>query len=88
MSNKYSQKLLNNAKKFTTDAIKTASKRVVILKTAEASGDLVDNKIADEITSASKKLHSKTDENEINIPKERYISPEKRRQFIDELKLV
>ena len=77
MSNKYSQKLLSNAKKITTDAIKTASKRV-ILKTAKASGDLVGNNIADKIKSASRKLHSKTDENEINIPKERYISPEKR----------
>ena len=39
-------KLLNSAKKFTTDAIKTASKRV-IQKTAEATGDLIGNKIAD-----------------------------------------
>ena len=29
MSNKYSQKLLDSAKKFTTDAIKTASKRAI-----------------------------------------------------------
>ena len=50
MSNKYSQKLLDTAKKFTTDAIKTASKRV-IQKTAEATGDLIGNKIADKITS-------------------------------------
>ena len=34
-----------------------------------------------------KKLHSKTNENEIKIPKERYISPEKRQQIIDELRL-
>ena len=27
---------------------------------------------------ATKELHSKTDKNEIEIPKERYISPEKR----------
>ena len=54
LSNKYSQKLLNNAKKFTTDAIKTASKRA-IQKTAEASGDLIGNKIVDKITNLSKK---------------------------------
>ena len=53
MSNKYSQKLVNTAKKSTTDAIKTASKRA-IQKTAEATGDLVGNKIANKITSASK----------------------------------
>ena len=35
LSNKYSQKLLDSAKKSTTDAIKTASKRA-IQKTAEA----------------------------------------------------
>ena len=44
LSNKYGQKLLNSAKKFTTDAIKTTSKRA-IQKTAEATG----NKIADKI---------------------------------------
>ena len=36
----------------------------------------------------SMKLHSKTDENEIEITKERYASPEKRQQVIDELRLV
>ena len=46
LSNTYGQKLLDSAKKFTTDAIKTASKRV-IQKTAEATGDLIGNKIAD-----------------------------------------
>ena len=54
LSNKYGQKLLNSAKKSTTDAIKTASKRA-IQKTAEATGDIVGNKIADKITSVSKK---------------------------------
>ena len=62
LSNKYGQKLLNSAKKSTTDAIKTASKRA-IQKTAEATGDLIGNKTADKITSVSKKpameLHSK-----------------------------
>ena len=39
LSNKYGQKLLDSAKKFTTDAIKTASKRA-IQKTVKATGDL------------------------------------------------
>ena len=47
------KKLVDTAKKFATDAIKTASKRA-IQKTAEARGDLVGNKIADKITSVSK----------------------------------
>ena len=55
LSNKYSQKLLNSAKKSTADAIKTASKWE-IQNTAEATGDLIGNKIADKIKSVSKKL--------------------------------
>ena len=38
VSSKYSQKFLDLAKQFTTDTIKTASKRA-IPKTAEATGD-------------------------------------------------
>ena len=51
MSNKYSRKRLDSAKKSTTDAIKTASKKVT-QKTAEATDDLVRDKIADRITKA------------------------------------
>ena len=90
MSNRYSQKLVNTAKKSTTDAIKTASKRA-IQKTAEATGDLIGNKIADKITSASKKSQNEEiPSNEVNneIPKERYISPKERQQIIDELRLI
>ena len=54
LSNKYGQKLLDSAKKSTTDAIKTASK-IAIQKTAEGTGDLFGNKIADKITSVSRK---------------------------------
>ena len=43
LSNKYCGKLLDSAKKSTTDAIKTASKRA-IQKTIEAT-DLIGNKI-------------------------------------------
>ena len=54
LSNKYGQKLLDSPKKSTMDAIKTPSKRA-IQKTAEATGDLIGNKIADKITRVSKK---------------------------------
>ena len=85
MSNKYSQKLYDNANKSTTDEIKTLSKRA-IQKTSEATGDLIGNKIADKITKKS----SQNDEanNLIEIPKERYISPEETQQIIDELRLI
>ena len=36
----------------------------------------------------SKELYSKTNEDEIEISKERYISPEERQQITDELKLT
>ena len=94
LSNKYGQKLIDSAKKSTTDAIKTASKRA-IQKTAEATGDLIGNKIADKITSVSKKKSTKelhnndeTEDVEIATPKKRYISPEERKQIIEELRLV
>ena len=58
LSNKYGQKLLDSAKKILTDAIKTASKRA-IQKTAEAIADLIGIKIADKMTSVSKKKYTK-----------------------------
>ena len=90
LSNKYGQKLLDSAKKFTTDAIKTALKNV-IQKTAE---DVIDNKIADKITSVSKKPSNNNNDNnnikdaEITAHKKRYVSPEERQQIINELRLV
>ena len=97
LSNKYGQKLLHSAKKTPTDAIKAASKRA-IQKTAEATGDLIGNKIVDKITSVSKKksteeLHNNNETKEeadveITTHKKRYISPEERQQIIDELRLV
>ena len=53
LNNKYGQKLVDTAKNSATDALKIAGKRA-IQKTAEASGDLVSNFIADKITSISK----------------------------------
>ena len=77
MSNKCGQKLVVTAKKSATDAIKTTSKKA-IQKTAEATVDLVGNKIDDKITSASKKSHNEDiQSNEVNneIPKQKCISP-------------
>ena len=56
MSNKYGKKLVDTAKISATGAAKTASKRA-IQKTVQATGDLVVNKIADKITSISKKVY-------------------------------
>ena len=51
--NKYGKKLMDIATKTGIHAAKTASKTVV-QKTAEATGDLIENKIADKITSIGK----------------------------------
>ena len=79
LSNKYGQKLLNSAKKSTTGAIKTASKRA-IQKIAEATGHLIANKNAEKKT-PPKEMHSQN-EDEIEVPEERYISPEKTNKLL------
>ena len=80
LSNKYGQKLFDSAKKSKTDAIKSASNRA-IQKTAEATGDVSGNKIADRITSISSKKSSNNEAEEdveITTHKKRYVSPEER----------
>ena len=80
MSGKYSQKLLDHAKESATDALKASSKRF-ILKTAEATGDLIDNKIANKITKSPKNSQDSsnsetvTNEHDKEITQERYIPP-------------
>ena len=81
--NKYGKKLMDTETKTGMDAAKIASKRVVP-KTAEATGGLIENKIADKITSIAKpKEKPKTKEK----PEEIYIPPEERQQIIDDLRL-
>ena len=77
--------LLILLKKSSTYALKTAGKRA-IQKTAEATGDVVGNKIADRITSHSKKSPDRPTELHLNesnneIAKERYISPQERQNY-------
>ena len=80
-------------KKSTTDALKTASKRAT-QKTPEATGDWIGNKIADKITSISKKsvknLHNDdNDKEDVELTtKKRHISPKERQKTIDELRLI
>ena len=77
LSNKYGQKLLESAKKSTTDTIKATSERA-IQNTAETTGDLTGTKIAYEITNVSKKslVHLQIDDtsNETETPeKDTYL---------------
>ena len=78
-SNKYSKRLKDTATKAGKDfAIITGKK--IIHKTAEATGDLIGNKIADKITARPIK--------ENDVTNERYISPEERQKIIDKLRLA
>ena len=76
VSSKYDQKRLDTAKKSTMDAIKTVSKRA-IQKTTETTGDLIGSKTADDITSVSTELHSKTSPNELQNNKTQVDAPKK-----------
>ena len=66
---------MDTATKTGIDAGKTASKRVV-QKTAEATGDLIGNKIADKNTSIGKPKENKNTKEieEIYIPPEKKIN--------------
>ena len=92
LNNKYIYKLLDSTEKSTTGVIKTASKKAIEKKNkTEATGDFIDNKIANKITSGSKspwKLYLWNNLDETDIPREKWIFPEKRKQIIDEFRLT
>ena len=77
------QKLLNRTKQSATDAFKTASKGT-IQKAAEATGYLIDNKIANKITRVSKHPQQNNSETNTNCLIKKYlkkdISLQKKRQ--------
>ena len=87
---------MNTAIKTGKDFATIAGKKLVH-KSAEATGDVAGNKIADKITSMGRskepgpavKPRSKKEKDETNImeTKEIYIPPEKRKQIIKDLKL-
>ena len=79
LGDKYDKKLIDTATKTGIDAAKTASK-IVVKKTAEATGDSIGSKIADKITLVGKP------KKKTNKTYKFYISPKKRQQ-IDGLKL-
>ena len=88
LSNKYGQKLVDTAKKSATDALKIAGKRAVE-KTAESSGDLVGNFIADKIASISNKPTSEHTQMRLAMKyQKKDISPQERQKVIDELRLI
>ena len=100
-NSKYGKKLADTAIKTGKDFATIAGKKIVH-KSAEATGDLVGNKIAGKITSMGRskelgpavdpaaKPRSKKEKDETNIMEETqeiYIPPKKREQMIKDLKL-
>ena len=87
-NSKYGKKLTDTAIKTGEDFATIAGKNIVH-KRAEATGDLIGNKIANKITSMGKPKRKK-EKDEMNIMEETqeiYIPPEKRKQKIKDLKL-
>ena len=87
LNSEYCQKFLDHAKKSTRDTLKAAVIRS-IETTAEATGDLIGNKIADRITKVSKTLPNNNSEiDEEKTFWESFISPKLRHKNIDYLRL-
>ena len=86
MKNKYGKKVLDNSLSAGKDFAKIADKKV-LTKSAEATGDLIGNKIADRITKSARNKEKKEDDRIMEETQEIIIPPEKREQIIRDLKL-
>ena len=84
MKKKYGKKILDNSLSASKDFAKIAGKKV-LTKSAEATGNLIGNKIADRITTRNKV--QKEDDRIMEETQETNIPPEKREQIIRDLKL-
>ena len=86
MKKKYSKKILDSSLSAGKDFAKIAGKNI-LTKTAEATGDLIDNKIADRIIKSTRNKEQKEDDRIMEETQELIIPPEKREQIIKETKL-
>ena len=83
---KKGKKILDNSLSAGKDFAKIAGKQV-LTKSAEATGDLIGNKIADRITKSTRKKAQKEDDRIMEETQEILIPPEKTEQIIKDLKL-
>ena len=86
MKKKYGKKILDNSLSAGKDFAKIAGKKV-LTKRAEATGDLIGNKIADRITKSTRNKAQNEDDRKMEEPQEIIIPPEKREPIIRDLKL-
>ena len=86
MKKKYDKKISDNSLSVGKDFSKIAGEKV-LTKSAEATGDLIGNKIADRITKSTRNKAQKEDNRIMEKTQELIIPPEKREQIIRHLKL-
>ena len=86
MKNKYGKKILDNSLSAGKDFAKIAGKKV-LTTSAEATGDLIGNKIADRITKSDRNKEEKGNDRIMEETQKTIIPPEKREQIIRDLKL-
>ena len=86
IGSKYGRKILDKRIDAGNDFAKIAGKKV-LHKSAEATGEMIGNKVADRITRSSRNKVQKEDDRIMEETQERYIPPEKREQIIRDLKL-
>ena len=86
MKKKYGKKILDNSLSVGKDFSKIAGEKV-LTKIAEATGDLIGNKIADRITKKTRNKAQKEDDRIMEETQELIVPPEKREQIIRDLKL-
>ena len=77
VSNKYGRKMLDKSVDGSKDFAKIAGKKV-LHKSAEATGEMIGNKVADRITKSSRNKAQKEDDRIMKETQETFIPPEKR----------
>ena len=85
-SNKYGRKILDKSMDASKDFAKIAGKKV-LHKSAELTGEMIGNKVADRITKSSRNKAQNEDDRIMEETQEILIPPAKREQIIRDLKL-
>ena len=83
-SNKYGRKILDKSIDASKDFTKIAGKKV-LHKSAEATGEMIGNKVPDRITKSSRSKAQKEDDRIMEETQEIYLPPEKTEQVIRDL---
>ena len=86
MKKEYGKKILDNSLSAGKGFAEIAGKKV-FTKSAEATGDIIGNKIADRITKSTRNKGQKEDDRIMEETQEMLILPQKREQIIKDLKL-